>query len=249
MLPVSRHASRSCLPVYVTSLLCLPLLSGQRTSAYISTNRIRQERYEQRVIIGLVSRPRIVAVHHKTHIFECTYCVSIPYRTMTIVPCPATPESGKPSRSLGFTVYLLLFAATSFLPACVTRVKDDADASAPSGPELIELFRIGDESLDDTLLFGSIGELVAVGRSGRTFVGDEAGLRNLRFYGGRPACTDHRPARQRSWRIRKTRIHSLIRTYGEEGFVRTVALVVVAANVHRLGLLLKEKGKRRRRWY
>ena len=42
---------------------------------------------------------------------------------------------------------------------------------------------------------------------------------------------------------------SLIRTHGEEGFVRTVALVVVAANVHRLGLLLKEKGKRRRRWY
>lgn len=41
---------------------------------------------------------------------------------------------------------------------------------------------------------------------------------------------------------------SLIRTHGEEGFVRTVALVVVAANVHRLGLLLKEKEKRRRRW-
>ncbi len=42
---------------------------------------------------------------------------------------------------------------------------------------------------------------------------------------------------------------SLIRTHGEEGFVRTVALVVVAANVHRLGLLLKEKEKRRRRWH
>ena len=42
---------------------------------------------------------------------------------------------------------------------------------------------------------------------------------------------------------------SLIRTHGEEGFVRTVALVVVAANVHRLGLLLKQKEKRRRRWH
>ena len=42
---------------------------------------------------------------------------------------------------------------------------------------------------------------------------------------------------------------SLIRTHGEQGFVRTVALVVVAANVHRLGLLLKEKEKRRRRWH
>ena len=42
---------------------------------------------------------------------------------------------------------------------------------------------------------------------------------------------------------------SLIRTHGEEGFVRTVALVVVAANVHRLGQLLKKKQKRRRRWY
>ena len=42
---------------------------------------------------------------------------------------------------------------------------------------------------------------------------------------------------------------SLIRTHGEEGFVRTVALVVVAANAHRLGLLLKQKEKRRRRWH
>lgn len=42
---------------------------------------------------------------------------------------------------------------------------------------------------------------------------------------------------------------SLIRTHGEEGFVRTVALVVVAANVHRLGLVLKQKKKRRRRWH
>lgn len=42
---------------------------------------------------------------------------------------------------------------------------------------------------------------------------------------------------------------SLIRTHGEEGFMRTVALVMVAANAHRLGLLLKQKEKRRRQWH
>ena len=42
---------------------------------------------------------------------------------------------------------------------------------------------------------------------------------------------------------------SLIRTHGEEGFARTVALVVVAANIHRLGKLVKKKQERRRRWY
>ncbi len=42
---------------------------------------------------------------------------------------------------------------------------------------------------------------------------------------------------------------SLIRTHGEEGFVRTVALVVVAANVHRLGLILRAKESRKIRWH
>ena len=37
----------------------------------------------------------------------------------------------------------------------------------------------------------------------------------------------------------------LIRTHSEAGFVRTVALVVVAANVHRLGQLVKTKQKQR----
>ena len=35
----------------------------------------------------------------------------------------------------------------------------------------------------------------------------------------------------------------------EEGFVRTVALVIVAANVHRLGLILREKERRKMRWH
>ena len=41
----------------------------------------------------------------------------------------------------------------------------------------------------------------------------------------------------------------LVRTHGKEGFGRTVALSVVAANVHRLGLQLKRKEERRRRWH
>ena len=42
---------------------------------------------------------------------------------------------------------------------------------------------------------------------------------------------------------------SLIRTHGEEGFVRTVALIVVATNVHRLGLILRNKERRKIRWH
>ena len=41
---------------------------------------------------------------------------------------------------------------------------------------------------------------------------------------------------------------SLIRTHGEDGFVRTVAHVVVAANVHRLGPILRNKERRNIRW-
>lgn len=41
----------------------------------------------------------------------------------------------------------------------------------------------------------------------------------------------------------------LVRTHGAEGFARTVSLVVVAANVHRLGLILKKQDERRRRWH
>jgi len=38
-----------------------------------------------------------------------------------------------------------------------------------------------------------------------------------------------------------------VRARGPEGFARTVALSVVALNVHRIGLLLREKARRRRR--
>ncbi len=40
-----------------------------------------------------------------------------------------------------------------------------------------------------------------------------------------------------------------IRTHGEEGFVRTVALGVVAANVHRLGQIVKKKKKQHDQWH
>ncbi len=39
----------------------------------------------------------------------------------------------------------------------------------------------------------------------------------------------------------------LIQTRGKEGFVRTVALIVVAANVHRIGQMVKQNEERRRR--
>ncbi|MCY4674290.1 MAG: hypothetical protein OXD43_11105 [Bacteroidetes bacterium] len=40
----------------------------------------------------------------------------------------------------------------------------------------------------------------------------------------------------------------LVRTHGKEGFGRTVALSVVAANVHRIVLPLKRKEERLKRW-
>ena len=40
-----------------------------------------------------------------------------------------------------------------------------------------------------------------------------------------------------------------IRTHGEEGFVRTVALGVVAANVHRLGQIVKKQRRQYDRWH
>ena len=40
-----------------------------------------------------------------------------------------------------------------------------------------------------------------------------------------------------------------IRTHGEEGFVRTVALGIVAANVHRLGQIIKKQRRQYDRWH
>ena len=40
-----------------------------------------------------------------------------------------------------------------------------------------------------------------------------------------------------------------IRTQGEDGFFRTVALSVVAANVHRLGQITKQQLRKRQQWY
>ncbi|MDE2834739.1 MAG: ISNCY family transposase, partial [Bacteroidota bacterium] len=40
-----------------------------------------------------------------------------------------------------------------------------------------------------------------------------------------------------------------VRTHGVEGFVRTVALGVVAANVHRLGQIVKVQQKRYEAWH
>ncbi len=42
---------------------------------------------------------------------------------------------------------------------------------------------------------------------------------------------------------------SLVRTHGKAGFDRTLALVVVATNVHRIGQVLKQKEARRRKWH
>ena len=85
----------------------------------------------------------------------------------------STPESGKSSRSPGVAACLLLLAATSVLASFISKVKDKERALSPPTPELIELFRLGDEDNGDGILFyGGIGERVAVDRTGRIFVSE-----------------------------------------------------------------------------
>ena len=60
-----------------------------------------------------------------------------------------------------------------YLMVCLARDRGVAKDSLQSGLELAELFRVGDESDGDTAQFGSIGELVAVEKSGRTIIGEQ----------------------------------------------------------------------------
>lgn len=61
-----------------------------------------------------------------------------------------------------------------FVPACMTGNNDKANnTTIRSRLELTELFRLGDELAGDTILFGEIGELVAIDGSGRIFVGEQ----------------------------------------------------------------------------
>ena len=61
----------------------------------------------------------------------------------------------------------------SFLPSCANENTGGTEDSISYGFELTELFRLGDESRGDTILFGSIGELLAVDGSGRIFIGEQ----------------------------------------------------------------------------
>ena len=84
-------------------------------------------------------------------------------------------RSGIPSAFFLSVSAILLFAA------CVAGERNEAGDPSTSGPTLSELFRIGDESTGDTILFGGIGELVTVDQSGRIFVGDEQDSRIYAF--------------------------------------------------------------------
>jgi len=70
-------------------------------------------------------------------------------------------------------VLACLVLTISFLPSCATENIGETEDSISYGFELTELFRLGDESRGDTILFGSIGELVAVDGSGRIFIGEQ----------------------------------------------------------------------------
>ncbi len=77
--------------------------------------------------------------------------------------------------------FSLSLSAVLLFAACVAGDRNEAGESSPAGPMLSELFRIGDESTGDTILFGGIGELVTVDESGRIFVGDEQDSRIYAF--------------------------------------------------------------------
>lgn len=66
-----------------------------------------------------------------------------------------------------------LILTISFLPSCSSENTGGTENSISYGFELIEHFRLGDESRGDTILFGSIGELVGVDGSGRIFIGEQ----------------------------------------------------------------------------
>ena len=67
---------------------------------------------------------------------------------------------------------LACIIAVSLMSACTTSENSGAGDAIPVRFGLTELFRLGDELAGDTLLFGGIGELVSIDRSGRIFVGE-----------------------------------------------------------------------------
>ena len=90
-----------------------------------------------------------------------------------ILSSRVTTEWGKYGRIRELLTCIIVFVAISLLAACATSVEEESLRVESSGPVLSELFRIGDESEGDTILFGGIGELVTLDNSGRIFVGDE----------------------------------------------------------------------------
>ena len=68
---------------------------------------------------------------------------------------------------------LACIIAVSLVSACATSDNNGASDAIHTRFELTELFRLGDELTGDTLLFGGIGDLVSVDRSGRIFVGEQ----------------------------------------------------------------------------
>ena len=89
------------------------------------------------------------------------------------MPDPTTPELREPTRSRGIAACLLFLATTSVLSSFETGVKDEANAQPPIAPELIELFRFGNEEKGDGILFyGGTRERVAVDRSVSIFVSE-----------------------------------------------------------------------------
>ncbi|MCY4159107.1 MAG: 6-bladed beta-propeller [Bacteroidetes bacterium] len=67
------------------------------------------------------------------------------------------------------TCFIIL---VSCLSACTANDEKKAGESVPHRLELTELFRLGNESRGDTILFGDIEDLVAVDKDGRIFIGE-----------------------------------------------------------------------------
>ena len=91
---------------------------------------------------------------------------------MMKLPAPYGNQDVPRLTECSFRLLLVFIVAISLISACTTSEYNGAGDAIHVGFELTELFRLGDELAGDTLLFGGIGELVSVDRSGRIFIGE-----------------------------------------------------------------------------
>ncbi len=127
----------------------------------------------------------------------------------------------------------------------------DTDVAAPMVQETQALhpdlrvcsFDRGFHSPDNRVRLDALLELNALPRKGRLSRADVAREQDEPF----AAARRQHPAVESAINALDHRGLDRVRTHGAEGFARTVALSVLAANLHRLGQILRQRERKRRR--